>query len=152
MSIRKANMSDIDDLVDLSEVMHGEAPEYRDIPFQAYDMNMFLRESLENPKKAVLVYEKDNVIVGMVGCIFVPYMFNFQSGYTVDMGVYVSPKHRGRGIIRSLVLAYVEWAESLSPSEIRLGESAGIASEIYGQILNKMGFRECGKMYKKEKS
>lgn len=152
--IRLATKYDIHKIVDAARIMHAEAPHYFNIPFVAEDLYNFMKRIMSSANNPVFIKEIDGQIAGMVGMIVVPYMFNFSHGYMSDIGVYVPPDRRGMGILLHLIRKIEDWAESgahnMTLHEIRFGESAGVMPEIYGAIMKKLGYIECGRLYKKE--
>ncbi len=149
MTIRPATHDDLHDLVEMAALMHAEAPQYRDEPFISGDMRDFLNHSLEDPDKCIMVSEDAGRITGMIGGGLVPWMFNFSRGYATDFGIYVHPDYRG-GLTGLRLIRWLEcWAHERGVYTVKIGESTGIAPEIFGRLLRKIGYNHSGACYTK---
>lgn len=148
--IRAASSDDIPELVAMAAAMHAESPVYRSVPFVSEDMAAFLMVRLENDMGRIFIYIKDGAIAGMVGGMLVPFMFNFSEGFAADFGFYVRPEYRGGRILWLLLLEFETWARERGFKRFKLGESTGVASEIVGQLLNKLGYNQSGTVFSKE--
>lgn len=150
ISIVEATAEDIPEIVDMAFFMHGEAPHYRGVPFRPEDMELFLELSIENPDHVVILATDGDRIVGMMGGMRVPYMFNFAAHYACDFGFYVMPQSRGSRAALAMIRYYERWAKGLGVKQARLGESSGIMSAKVDDFLRKMGYNLSGSSYAKE--
>lgn len=150
VKIRPATENDIPRLVAMAAAMHAEAPRYRDVPFVAGDQTIFLEMSLKNPDHIILVAVDDDKIVGMLGALLVPFMFNLKERYAADFGFYVDPGTRGKRAAVLLVMAYEGWAQAMRVKRACLSESSGIAPDKVGEFLRGMGYSLSGSSYAKE--
>lgn len=67
----------------------------------------------------------------------------------IDHFIYVTPNMRRSPQMGKLLKEFVQWAEQ-TPAVIRVQATAGVEEQHAGQVFEKLGWQECGRVYGKE--
>ncbi|MFB5189815.1 GNAT family N-acetyltransferase [Alicyclobacillus fastidiosus] len=139
MKYRKANIDDVDKLVDLRKrqlVGEGIAPNI-DIDMELFS---FFENKLNDGSLVQWVVENDEDIIACGGIIFYEFPPTYtnmsgKKGYITNM--YTEKTYRGQGIATKLLTKLVDEAKNLGITKIWLG-----ASKLGRPVYQKFGFKE----------
>lgn len=135
-------------LVDLTKAMHGEAPQYRDYPFEPFKLFDWGRLCLTDPNWLCLLAWEGETPIGFIAVGCVEMIFNRET--TVDdLGLYVIPEKRGSTAALRLVRAMEAWATKTGSRTIRLGITTGVEAERSAKFLARLGYEQTGLMLTK---
>lgn len=142
--IREATHDDVPRLVDLARVMHAEAPNFRDLPFDGDRLAATLRGLVNNPRGfAWLLEDEDGETVGALVALAVPHFFS-PSLVSCDLGLFVLPERRGgMGVVR-LLNAYRAWSHEIGATKVQIGLMTGVHVEHTRALLERLGWHCAG--------
>lgn len=103
MIIRNATQADMTRIVELSEEFYKTTHYHNRPPMCPLTVGMLVSSLIEHA--VMIVAEEDGEIVGMIGTIVTPYIFNNAYNVASEIVWYVSPTSRTKGIGPSLIAA-----------------------------------------------
>ena len=128
MIVRPAEYADLPILVHLSRLMHGEAPAYRDEPFDEEYVEGNWTASLDIGSAFIAVIDEDRgtyLVIGMAAATITSLIFN-RNPIGVDVVRYVQPEHRGGPAHLALLSAIEAWGAARGARRFRLTDSCGV--------------------------
>ena len=132
---------DIPEMVGLARAMAAESPRYRRYSFSTRKMENLLNYLLDNPGEGIaFVAEQGGCVVGMVGG-FATEAFFSTDRYVTDLGLYVSPKHRGGATALRLIKSFEAWAQTTGSIDILLGISTEVMTDRTVRMYERLGYR-----------
>ncbi len=135
--MRRASLADIPRLIELGLVMHAESRFARFSLSQA-KVEAFFRAIIQDQNAIVLV-DGDPV-----HAMFLGYVQPFWWGEELesfDLLLFVLPEKRGKGYSAArLVSGYLQIAEQMGVSDIRIGVSTEVEAERTCKFFERMGF------------
>lgn len=141
--IRKANLSDVQKLVELGRVMVSESPRFRQFAFCERQLCESLASFVQDPGYFAAVADVDGEIVGVI--IGVARRAWFSSDITAtDVVFFVHPDHRGKTHAPRLVKCYMDWADRIGAVCPTLGVSSMVGTQKTVDFLTRMGMSPCG--------
>lgn len=147
--IRPATVDDIETIVEIGKVMHGESS-YSDLPFDCEKVH-FLMAGLINGHGVVFVAEKGgNIIGGFAGGISEFWFCN--SLHAFDYGLFILPEHRGGSAAIRLLSAFEHWAKAMGAVWCDIGITTGVHTEKTAGMYEKLGYHQSGVLFRKEVS
>ena len=142
MRVRTVVVDDLNEVCKMLELFHAESA-FKDIPFSAAELMMFLSSCVSKPEIFLRLAENGNVICGVMLAYRAKYFFSKHAGAWEEL-VYVKPEFRGQSTSRRLIKAYVEWARLAGVVRVNLGTSAGINTDRVVAFYEKLGFSTVG--------
>ena len=145
--IRPLEPNDILKLVSLGKEMH-QAGHFKDTEYCEKKVINLLMSVLDNDYQCCCVSVVNGEIIGM----FIGFITTYYFGNTLtsnDYLLFVSEKHRGGSSGIKMLHYYIKWAESagVTRRNIRLGNSAEIATDAVDRLYKHVGFRSHGTLY-----
>lgn len=149
MKVRHATLDDALDVFALAKAMNKETVHFADFDFDDEKSMGFIIEHVNNPGMMLIVAEDDNGQV--VGCMLATAQTTYfgKDVIVTDDAFYVLPEHRGKGTLAQFLMAYQQWAESMSPKFIHLGVSQGINDDRTIKSLNRAGYESFGTLLRR---
>lgn len=146
MSIRPANVDDIEALVELGRAMALESPRFSRMPYNPGKVRSLLEHQIKSPHGLVLVSVAAGQIVGV-----------FMGGaaehwacdglVAFDLALFVSPPHRGGTSAARLLCGYRSWCEQIGAAMATAGISTQVHAEQSARLYRGLGFREIGPLF-----
>jgi ribosomal protein S18 acetylase RimI-like enzyme len=142
-SLRKANLDDIDNLIDfrikfLSEIQ--EIPSVKDMEFFREILGQFLLDKMKSNEFIAWLAESNNEIIATNGLSFLqkpPHFINMTGKFAYIMNMYINPKWRRKGIGSALLNKLFEEIKKEGIHSVVLHATPS------GRLLyKKYGFRE----------
>ncbi|MEQ6971039.1 GNAT family N-acetyltransferase [Pectobacterium polaris] len=143
--IRQAIKEDIPALVLLGMRMHHESS-YRNVSFNVEKCAGLADQLIESEYGAVLVAEKDGVIIGWMAGGIAPFWFSHDR-MAFEYGVFIDADHRGGSAGYRLVKEFVRWAKERDVVEIRMGITTGVHEDRTGDLYQRLGLQRTGSLY-----
>ena len=146
MTIRMAQLDDIEHLIVLGWEMHQES-RFQKMEFDVDKTANSLIQWLDADDCLLLVAEDKagKIIGGFAGYAVAPWFSaEIQAG---DFGLFLTAKHRGGMTAFRLVRKYLEWAKSKKAVLIQLGITTGFHVEQTGQLYERIGFKWMGSLF-----
>ena len=141
--IRKANLADVQRLVELGRIMASESPRFRQFTFCESQLTESLAAFVQDPEYFAAVADVDGEIVGVL--IAVARRAWFSSDITAtDIVFFVHPAHRGKTHAPRLVKWYMDWADRIGAVCPTLGISSMVGTQKTVEFLSRMGMTPCG--------
>ncbi|SMG60161.1 GNAT family N-acetyltransferase [Cedecea sp. NFIX57] len=140
--IRPAGISDIPEVIRLSETMHQES-RYRELPYSGQKFAALLRRLIDSPDGMVAVAEKNGRIVGAIAAVITEHYFA-DAHISYELGLYVEKAHRGTLAGYRLAKEYIEWAKSKGVDQIDMGITTDIDEERTGKMYERLGLKHVG--------
>lgn len=137
LEIHKATMADLGDVLVLSNMMHDESPRFSRHKF-AVDKATQLVEFLMEHGCLLLAKDRGQTIGFVAGVVSKHFLSH--STYATDIGVFVTPEHRGGSTFYRLVKAFEQWAEDMGVDEICLGVSTDVQREQTVRMYERLGY------------
>jgi len=140
--IRRAQKSDIPEIIRLSETMHMES-RYRTLPYNGAKFADLIGKLIANSDGLVVVAEKDGQLIGAIaGMVVENYFADARIAY--EFGLYVEPAQRGTLAGYRLAKSYVDWATEKGADQIDMGITTGITEERTGKMYERLGLKHVG--------
>ena len=146
--IRQMTQDDIEALTSIGAAMHLES-DYKNTEYSADKCRALGGNIIANPRLLGLVSESDGDINGFFIGVVSEHYFS-DTLMASDLLLYVIPEYRnGLSGVR-LIKNYIEWAKEsgVEPSNIQLGQTAGISPAIVDRLYKGLGFDPSGTIYK----
>lgn len=141
--IRRATEADVEALVGLLRLLHAEAPNYADEPFEDDQVTQFVYERLASThlvdNSLVLVAVRGGQVVGTLIAVLIKHWLNRRL-FAGELVLYIQPGHRGTRAFPALVAGYETWAASQGAVKTVLGVSSGIASKRTVRSYERLGY------------
>lgn len=142
MMVRPATEADLADLVALAGAMHQESPRFQRYPFLGYRLRAVMESVLDmGPRGFMVVAEQDGIVGGFVGVAHDHFACDVLQAS--DIGLFISPEHRGGSTAARLVRAYLAWAKGID-AEPTISVNTGVTVERTGQLLERLGAKNSG--------
>lgn len=147
MQIRQAEIRDLDEIVAMSRAFY-ETTSYRG--FAAFDADTVsgLAAGLID-HHVMLVAEADDALIGMVGLLVAPFMFNGNVLAAYEVVWYVAPDAQGRGAGKALLAAIEPACRERGCAAIQMVHLANSPPQA-AAIYERMGFVRTESSYTKE--
>ena len=142
--IRRANPTDIPELLALGRKMHAESW-YAYLPYDDDKIATVLENTMQHG--FVAVTETDGQIVGGIAGAISAFWF-CRDLMAHDLALFVEPTRRGGIAAARLVQAFIGWAHDHGAREISLAVSTGVRVVETGELFQAMGLRHVGGIYK----
>lgn len=144
--IRLATKDDIPRLVELGVEFHALAK--ATIPYDPPTFGAMLGGLLDNPACVIFVSERDGVVVGSIGGILAPVLFNLTVTNVSEVFWFVAAAYRGRSDGQRLIDALEAWAKERKAATITMIALA--AHPIIGDLYEARGYTPQETQYVKE--
>lgn len=146
MLIRKANINDIETLLDFGMKLHLVEKEFEPmLQYSKVEVQKKYTDELKNPLSLFLIVENDNLSVGYLYAHAKKINLNSKDLVCELEVVYVSPEFRGRGLAKDLINECIIWAKGKKILNIK--------TDIFAKNLpskktfEKIGFEEYSLTY-----
>ena len=113
--------------------------------------HIILSSTDESSPYFMRVAEENGELIGMFLGLVTEYFFS-EEQIAMEQVVFFYPEKR-KGVSRSLVKMFGEfedWAKKQSAREICLGVTSGIAGDGYEKLIERVGYRRAGSIFKRE--
>lgn len=147
MSIREAVLSDVESLAGLYEIIHATYEDTED-PFDRESIVDFLNSTINSSVAKILVFEKEENIVGICTFFIFPVFFNKHINHSTILTIWVSPEFRGNGIGALLINKCEEISRELKATKLIVGSHH--SHEKTNKFFKKSGMRMLDNVYIKE--
>lgn len=141
--IREATFLDLPALLDIGARMHGAAPVYAKMKFDARRLASTLTSLIGVEHGYVWVAERDGAVVGVMVACAVDHWCS-ASRVATEMALFVEPELRGSFIAARLIKGYLAWAHALGCSIVTAGVSTGVDEERITALYVRLGFKQLG--------
>lgn len=138
--IRKANASDVVNIMGLCKALYEEAITHNRL-YELDDTCLLdmCNEFVSAKDKVIFVDVKNGEMTGvMFGQLTTPWVSN--DLIAVDVILYVKPSYRGRAVSLNLIKNYEAWAKANGAKAIQLSVSSGVDQEKTLTIYSKLGY------------
>ena len=146
MIIRKAEMTDVENMLDMGEAMHRESV-YSFMMFSWDKSRALIQWIIEHSRLgetfAAVAEKRGAGLVGMMGAYQSEHWFSHDP-ICSDYLLYVMPEHRGSFAALGLLMAYQEWALKTSAKLITAGVSASVDAGPIIDFYKSRGFKDFG--------
>ncbi len=141
LRIRRFQVEDFDQVLELCRALHAESPRYNDKPFSEAKARALLTGILTSWTVPMIgiVAEDDGAIVGMLGGRLAEHAL-CDEPYATDIGIFVLPAYRGTSAFPRMMKVFEDWAFSQGVREIAPGVSTGIQAEEAVRIYGRLGY------------
>lgn len=144
--IRPATESDLRRIVEMSERFypHTSYYLYSQIPLEAHDAALVAEAVMANG--CLMVAEVDGQVVGMIGVIFIPFMFNPKYIHAGEIIWWVEPEYWSQGLGEELLLSIEPKCKESGVRHIQMIDlvnshlSAAKLYEKHGYILTERSY------------
>jgi GNAT superfamily N-acetyltransferase len=144
--VRKAVVEDLRKIVEMSEKFYHYTSYWTRsrIPFDPQHVAFIAISLMEN--SIMHVVESDGVVVGMVGVIFIPFLFNPQYIHAGEIIWWVEPEHMSHGYGRALLRSIEDPCREAGVRHVQMllmaesPEAARFLYESEGYILSEHSF------------
>lgn len=147
MIVRRAVMEDVDSIVEMSRAFYATTSYAGFTPMSDESAGLLAEMLIETG--VMLVAEKDGAVVGMVGLIVAPFMFNAAVLTAHEIVWYVRPEEVGKGAGAALLAAIEPACRErgvVAIQMVHLSTSPPQAAALY----ERMGYRYTESSYTKE--
>lgn len=143
------NREDALQALELGRSLHKES-RYASSEYNAATVWELLQKTVAHPERFHITYcKKGETIIGFfLGAINVEYFTGKK--IAVDMGMYVSPEHRGSRCFLKMLKSFETWAKQSNANKIILYHSTGIDPETSKTLFPKLGYEHFGYIFDKE--
>jgi len=141
---------DLQQLLDISEQMHQEAPHFKNKKFDRSKMSKILLATKTHSNRMFLTYSKNNGVIegGILGRISEQY---FSDELTAsDMAMFVKPEHRGSILFVRLFKNFEKWSKDNKATSIVIGHTTGINMDKVQGMYTRLGYNSMGYVFNKE--
>lgn len=138
LEIRPATEADVSAILVLTARMHAESPRYSTHGFSVDKAEQLIRFLVAN--QVVLVADRDAELTGFFAGVITEHYLS-PDRYATDIGVYVSPEHRGGTTFARLLHAFEKWAKEHGVTELVLGVSTEIHADKTVRMYERMGYK-----------
>ena len=147
--IRPMTEEDIEALTSIGAAMHLES-DYKNTEYSADKCRALGANIIENPHLLGLVSEVDGDVNGFFIGVISEHYFS-DTLMSSDLLLYVIPEYRNGLSGLRLIKSYIAWAieSGVEPSNIQLGQTAGIDPHVVDRLNKNLGFDPSGTNYKK---
>lgn len=148
MIIRNATENDLRRIVEMSERFypHTSYAKLSGVPFSAEGVASVALGLIENGVMAVA--ESDGQVVGMIGVVLVPFMFNPEFVHAGEIVWWVEPEHWNSGAGKSLILFAEEKCKAAGARHIQM-ISLPVSTLSASALYEKMGYQLTEQCYTK---
>lgn len=145
MQIRKAEVKDVVEIVNLAYEMHQET-QFKQYDFDPVKLAEYIHRLTSEDWGIALVAEHDDEIVGgFIGAVW-PHFFG-NSKQAVDFGLFVAPEFRGGLTGFRILKHYIKTAKEMGAEEIVIANSTGIDRDGVARLFEKVGFNHVGYVF-----
>lgn len=146
MSIRPANVDDIEALVELGRAMALESPRFSRMPYNPGKVRALLEHQIKSPRGLVLVSVASGVITGVfVGGAAEHWACDGLVAF--DLALFVDRAHRGGTSAARLLSGYKAWCEQIGAVMATAGISTQVHADQSARLYRALGFREIGPVF-----
>jgi len=151
MTVRAANEGDVDAVVDLGKVMHGESV-FAKHDFDRDHLVNYASHAINTPELFGLFVNEDSngEIDGVVGGYLAPHYFSPNIKVAYDFLIYIHPSSRGGLAAARLMRKYEKWAKQAGAYEVSFAVFAGINNDSAHRFLRGLGYGQKAVVFKKE--
>lgn len=150
LKIRQADAKDIDQVVAMVKAMSDESPRYNTKPFSVAKTTLLVDYFCTGPEGGGYVAELDGNLIGMIAG-FVVESRTHDYKFAADVGLYVTPEHRGCSAAIRLIKTWEAWAFAHGADEVNLGISTDVNAETTVGIYERLGYKLAGRSMVKYK-
>jgi len=117
--------------------MTNESPRFNKHSFSVDKAQMLI--STINNAGGLFIAIKESEIIGFFAGVVIEHFLSHDT-YATDIGVYITPNHRGGTAFLRLVKAFEDWATQMGATEIQLGVSTGIHPQSTVRMYERLGY------------
>lgn len=140
--VRRANLEELHEIVELGQIMHAESPRFSRYPFLPERLlETLVRLHAMKHACVFVAREKDDLVGFFFGVAFPHYACDFIQAS--DMALFVHPEYRGSTAAIRLVREFVKWAVAMG-AEPSIGVNTGVHTERTGALLEALGGKHSG--------
>ncbi len=147
MIVRDAKGADFQSLLSLGEKFYSTT-KYVDVAPYAWDTAAVLFDLLLREGVFLVAENSDGLIVGMVGLLVLPFMFNAGALSAHEIVWYVDPAERSRGAGMALLKAVEPACRERGADMIQMMHLS-TSNDATGRVYERMGFRHSESSYMK---
>lgn len=147
--IRRILIEDIDQVVEVARLMHGESNFSGFVPFCEESIRNYTRRSIHDDNYAAILCECDNEIAGFISGSVHPLKFNNNYIQGSEDFWYMAPKYRRTAAGIKLLSVFIHWCRDMGASSIQVTDSALIEPDKVRRVLDRFGFQGDGLNYRK---
>lgn len=140
--IRPATLLDLPAIGRLCARFHAESAQAH-VPYDADKVARVATGLMDHPRGLVLVAERGGLVVGGLFAV-AEEMFYSEALFSIPLGTFVAPRHRGGMTGPRLIRAYVDWAKALGVACINDGVVSGITPARTIKLYQAIGFVPVG--------
>ena len=120
------------------------------LPSESSALPEQIENELQNPNLYIYAVEEDSLFVGWISLVYIPKVGKWQGhGHLYVDELWISPKHRGKGMAKALMKKGDELALELSAAGLRL--YVNVINDVAHHLYDKCGYLEDGQAYFMEK-
>jgi GNAT superfamily N-acetyltransferase len=146
IGVRELELADLPDVTELARIMHGEAPNYRDFPFDELRLQdwfgLFLKEK---NWLCILAVDEQHGPIGMLAVAMLPMIFCYEQQID-DVAFFVHPDWRGTTAAIRMIRYLETWAKANGAAQIRIGLTTGTNEAQSIRFLERFGFHRTGSL------
>lgn len=143
-NLRKARVEDLFCILRYAPDFIQETEDYRGMRFDPHSCAGFILNWINDPRKMVLVAEVDGVFAGILMAALEQAIFNFSIEMAREKIFYIRPKFRRFSLARSMVLWYIDWADTNRATRTFISSNAGFKPESAKKFYKRLGFEFSG--------
>ncbi len=141
--IRNATLADIPWILHLVRAMWGES-QYERLSFSENKIHQIVQNAIMS-QNGIAVLSENGFLIGGVK----PHWAS-DDLVAYELGIYVTPEHRGSFEAIRLIDAYVARARELGARQVSMGISTGVDIERTERFYGRLGFTRVGAKFVKE--
>jgi GNAT superfamily N-acetyltransferase len=150
LKVRPAQAKDIEQVNVMVAAMSNESPRYSRYPVNPSKVRNLVTYFCDGPEGGGFVAEFNGEIVGMIAGMVVESRTHDYK-FAADVGVYVTPEHRGSSAALRLIRMWEAWAFAQGADEVNLGISTDVNAEQTVHIYGRLGYKMSGRSMVKYK-
>jgi len=149
--IRYATEEDIPRLLDLGEEFASTLERLpKGTSFSREDVEKVVRHLINSDGSCILVYEKDDIIIGILGGELLPLYFCPQAKNAMEHFFFVTEKARSEGAGDKLMEAFIYWGKEMGAVSVIM-VSMNVSTTTHSkEVFEKHGFKDFETAYKKD--
>lgn len=147
MIVRRAELGDLPDIIELARGFHEESPHHNFLPFDPGAVYQLVTTAIGNDDwLPVVAYASGGALVGMGLFFALPTFFGpaLEAG---DLAFYVRPDRRGSVAAGGIMRELMRWASAKGVRVIRQGVNTGIAEATAERFFEGSGFSRAGSIW-----
>ena len=138
LTIRKANIIDIKDIMDLIAEFYEEGLKECGLKFTDYALNKTTEHFITNG--IVIVVEDNDSLVGIIGGIIVPSIFDSTEKIAQEMMWFIKKDYRKGELAKDLLQRFEKEARDLGANHIAVAAMGNMRNEVLDRFYRHNGY------------